>query len=138
MMPALKGRLTDSNKNLVAQTLSLIGKLAKAMGRAINREARPVLGPALRCICDSKPNVSRLVAGSAGDPGYGRRPYCYPVGQTNKLHLEPGLNRVVGAMCTYTTWAIRCLQRMHQLLLYEAMQQLWEGTQINRHQCCSP
>eukprot|EP00775_Hariotina_reticulata_P007310 gene7310-7523_t len=61
LMPALKGRLTDSNKNLIAQTLSLIGKLAKAMGRAIAREARPVLGPALRCICDSKPNVRAAV-----------------------------------------------------------------------------
>lgn len=56
-MPALKGRLSDSNKNLVAQTLSLLGKLAKAMGRAIAREARPVLGPAVRCICDSKHTV---------------------------------------------------------------------------------
>lgn len=57
-MPALKGRLSDSNKNLIAQALSVLGKLASAMGRAIAREARPVLAPAVRCICDSKANVS--------------------------------------------------------------------------------
>lgn len=62
LMPALKGRMADSNKNLIAQALSLLAKLAKAMGRAIAREARPVLGPALRCICDSKANVSVTTA----------------------------------------------------------------------------
>jgi hypothetical protein len=58
LMPALKGRFNDSNKNLIALALSLLAKLAKAMGRAIVREARPVMGPALRCLCDSKPFVS--------------------------------------------------------------------------------
>jgi hypothetical protein len=58
LMPALKGRFNDSNKNLIALVLALLAKLAKAMGRAIVREARPVLGPALRCLCDSKPFVS--------------------------------------------------------------------------------
>jgi cytoskeleton-associated protein 5 len=58
LMPALKGRFNDSNKNLIATALSLLAKLAKAMGRAIVREARPIMGPALRCLCDSKPFVS--------------------------------------------------------------------------------
>jgi cytoskeleton-associated protein 5 len=62
LMPALKGRFNDSNKNLIALALSLLAKLAKAMGRAIVREARPVLGPALRCLCDSKPFVSSSFA----------------------------------------------------------------------------
>lgn len=61
-MPALKSRLIDSNKNLIAAALQLLGKLAKAMGRAIAREARPVLSPAVRCICDSKANVGRKLA----------------------------------------------------------------------------
>jgi hypothetical protein len=40
--------------------LLLLAKLTKAMGRAIVREARPVMGPALRCLCDSKPFVSAV------------------------------------------------------------------------------
>ncbi|WIA20537.1 hypothetical protein OEZ85_004931 [Tetradesmus obliquus] len=87
LMPALKGRFNDSNKNLIALALTLLpccccrrccccccsnknlialaltllAKLAKAMGRGIAREARPVLGPALRCLCDSKPFVRAAV-----------------------------------------------------------------------------
>ncbi|KAF6262791.1 armadillo-type protein [Scenedesmus sp. NREL 46B-D3] len=61
LMPALKGRFNDSNKNLIAVALSLLAKLARAMGRAIVREARPVLGPALRCLCDSKSFVRAAV-----------------------------------------------------------------------------
>jgi hypothetical protein len=53
-MPALKGRFQDANRNLGAQALQLLASLAKAMGRPIAREARPVLGPAVKCICDSK------------------------------------------------------------------------------------
>lgn len=56
-MGGLKGRLSDTNKNLVIQTLALMGKLARAMGRPINREARPLLGPALKCLQDPKPTV---------------------------------------------------------------------------------
>jgi hypothetical protein len=62
-MPALKGRFNDSNKNLIALALQLLAKLAKAMGRAIVRESRPVMGPALRCLCDSKSFVSGTALG---------------------------------------------------------------------------
>ena len=58
LMTGLKQRMTDSNKNLVIQALQLVGKLAKAMGRPIAREARGVLGPSLRCLTDPKPMVS--------------------------------------------------------------------------------
>lgn len=57
-MPALKGRFQDANRNLGAQALLLMASLAKAMGRPVAREARPVLGPAVKCICDSKNVVS--------------------------------------------------------------------------------
>lgn len=57
LMPALKARFQDANRNLGAQTLLLLASLAKAMGRPIAREARPILGPGVKCICDSKPQV---------------------------------------------------------------------------------
>jgi cytoskeleton-associated protein 5 len=60
LMPALKQRMTDSNKNLVIQALQLLGKLAKAMGRPIAREARGVLGPAIKCLTDPKPMVGQV------------------------------------------------------------------------------
>ncbi len=56
-MGALKGRMSDSNKNLMAQALALTGKLARAMGKAIDRAARPLLGPALRNLSDNKASV---------------------------------------------------------------------------------
>lgn len=58
-MPALKARFQDANRNLGAQALLLVASLARAMGRPIAREARPVLGPAVKCICDSKNFVSQ-------------------------------------------------------------------------------
>lgn len=57
LMSALKPRFQDANRNLGAQTLLLVASLAKAMGRPIAREARPILGPAIKCICDSKTQV---------------------------------------------------------------------------------
>lgn len=44
---------------LPSQALQLVGKLAKAMGRAIGREARCVVGPAFKCLTDNKAMVSR-------------------------------------------------------------------------------
>jgi hypothetical protein len=59
LMPAIKARFQDANRNLGAQALLLLASLARAMGRPIAREARPVLGPAVKCICDSKTQVSK-------------------------------------------------------------------------------
>jgi hypothetical protein len=61
LLPALKNRFGDTNRNLGAQALLLLASLAKAMGKPIAREARPILGNAVACLCDSKNNVSRLV-----------------------------------------------------------------------------
>lgn len=41
------------------QAVCLLGKLAKAMGRPIERSAKPLLGPALRNITDQKVTVRR-------------------------------------------------------------------------------
>ena len=65
-MPALKARFQDANRNTGAQALLLLASLARAMGRPIVREARPILGPAVKCLCDSKPNVSWVFGHALG------------------------------------------------------------------------
>lgn len=58
-MPALKQRLADSNKNLAAAAVSLLGRLAKSLGgRPADRLCRPLLAPALKNLCDQKATVS--------------------------------------------------------------------------------
>lgn len=57
LFSGLKARMADSNKNLVVQALSLVGKLAKAMGKGINRSGSIVLAPALKNLSDNKHNV---------------------------------------------------------------------------------
>jgi len=52
---ALKGRMTDSNRNLAAKVLVLLGDIAKAMGPPFDRGARPVLlFPAVANLADNK------------------------------------------------------------------------------------
>ena len=43
LIPALKARLTDSNKNLVAMTVQLLGVLAAAVGKPIERYSKLIL-----------------------------------------------------------------------------------------------
>jgi cytoskeleton-associated protein 5 len=62
LLPELKKRLADSNKNLVVQALGLLARLARAMGRAIDRQGRPLLGPAVKNITDQKQTVRAAVA----------------------------------------------------------------------------
>ena len=52
-----QGRLTDTNKNLVAKALTLFGELAKAIGPAWERSGRPVLQQATTFIADIKKQV---------------------------------------------------------------------------------
>ena len=54
---AFKPRMSDSNKNLTVQALGLLAKLARAMGKAIDRAARQLLDPALKNISDQKAQV---------------------------------------------------------------------------------
>lgn len=54
--------MADTNKNLVVKALQLLGKLAKAMGKPIDRQARSLLGPALKNLSDNKPNVRAAVS----------------------------------------------------------------------------
>ncbi|CAD7700615.1 unnamed protein product [Ostreobium quekettii] len=63
---SLKARFADSNRNLTAQTLRLIAKIATAMGKAVDRQARFLLQPALACMSDSKTQVRAAVVEMMG------------------------------------------------------------------------
>ncbi len=54
----MQGRLVDSNRNLAAKVLLLLGQLATAMGPAFDRQGRFLLNPALLCLSDNKHQVS--------------------------------------------------------------------------------
>ena len=57
LFSALKGRMSDSNRNLTAQALRVVTKLASAMGQPIDKQGRVVVEPALNCITDNKHQV---------------------------------------------------------------------------------
>ncbi|KAG2440105.1 hypothetical protein HXX76_004219 [Chlamydomonas incerta] len=61
LLPELKKRLADSNKNLTTQALTVLGRIARAMGRAIDRNAKPLLAPAVKNITDQKQTVRAAV-----------------------------------------------------------------------------
>ncbi|CAA7020371.1 unnamed protein product [Microthlaspi erraticum] len=54
---ALRGRLLDSNKNLVMQTLTTIGGVASAMGPAVEKASKGILSDVLKCLGDNKKHM---------------------------------------------------------------------------------
>uniref|UniRef100_A0A7N6BFJ6 TOG domain-containing protein n=1 Tax=Anabas testudineus TaxID=64144 RepID=A0A7N6BFJ6_ANATE len=54
---ALKGRLSDSNKILVQQTLTILQQLATAMGPGLKQHVKALGIPVITVLGDSKPNV---------------------------------------------------------------------------------
>ncbi|KAG9440986.1 hypothetical protein H6P81_016840 [Aristolochia fimbriata] len=54
---ALRGRLYDSNKNLVMATLTTIGSIATAMGPAVDKSSKGILLDILKCLCDNKKHM---------------------------------------------------------------------------------
>ncbi|KAK3188824.1 hypothetical protein Dsin_028385 [Dipteronia sinensis] len=54
---ALKGRLYDSNKNLVMATLTTIGAVASAMGPTVEKSSKGILSDILKCIGDNKKHM---------------------------------------------------------------------------------
>ena len=56
-MCVVQGRMSDTNRNLTAKTLLLLGELAKAMGPAFEGVGRPLLSTAVGNISDSKSQV---------------------------------------------------------------------------------
>ncbi|KAM3352114.1 hypothetical protein ACQJBY_023785 [Aegilops geniculata] len=57
LFTALRGRLNDSNKNLVMATLSSIGVLASAMGPSVEKSSKGILADVLKCIGDNKKHM---------------------------------------------------------------------------------
>ncbi|CAN6462652.1 unnamed protein product [Victoria cruziana] len=51
---ALRGRLYDTNKNLVIATLSAIGNIASAMGPEVEKSSKKLLADVLKCLADNK------------------------------------------------------------------------------------
>ncbi|GMP72551.1 hypothetical protein CsSME_00030538 [Camellia sinensis var. sinensis] len=54
---ALRGRLYDSNKNLIMATLSTIGAVASAMGLAVEKSSKGILSDVLKCLGDNKKHM---------------------------------------------------------------------------------
>ncbi|CAI9087519.1 OLC1v1021600C1 [Oldenlandia corymbosa var. corymbosa] len=54
---ALRGRLSDSNKNLVMATLSTIGGIASSMGPAVDKSSKGILADVLKCLGDNKKHM---------------------------------------------------------------------------------
>ncbi|KAJ6423152.1 hypothetical protein OIU84_024144 [Salix udensis] len=54
---ALRGRLYDSNKNLIMTTLTTIGGIASAMGPAVEKSSKGVLSDILKCLGDNKKHM---------------------------------------------------------------------------------
>ncbi|XP_051126055.1 protein MOR1 [Andrographis paniculata] len=57
LLGALRGRLHDSNKNLIMATLSTVGALASAMGQPIEKTSKGILSDVLKCLGDNKKNM---------------------------------------------------------------------------------
>ncbi|CAE6031338.1 unnamed protein product [Arabidopsis arenosa] len=53
----LRGRLLDSNKNLVMQTLTTIGGVAAAMGPAVEKASKGILSDVVKCLGDNKKHM---------------------------------------------------------------------------------
>lgn len=57
LLGALKGRLYDSNKNLIMATLTTIGGVASAMGPAVEKSSKGILSDVLKCLGDNKKHM---------------------------------------------------------------------------------
>ncbi|OMO82735.1 Armadillo-like helical [Corchorus olitorius] len=54
---ALKGRLYDSNKNLIMATLTTLGGVAAALGPAVEKASKGILSDILKCLGDNKKHM---------------------------------------------------------------------------------
>ncbi|KAJ3162133.1 Microtubule-associated protein, microtubule dynamics during spindle orientation [Geranomyces michiganensis] len=57
LVPALKARLSDTNKNLGMNAVELIGNLAVATGKPFERHAKVLVGPVTSLLVDQKAHV---------------------------------------------------------------------------------
>ncbi|KAL3519697.1 hypothetical protein ACH5RR_017846 [Cinchona calisaya] len=58
---ALRGRLYDSNKNLIIATLSTIGGVASSMGAAVEKSSKGILSDVLKCLGDNKKHTRECI-----------------------------------------------------------------------------
>ncbi|KAL5195472.1 Protein MOR1 [Glycine soja] len=58
---ALRGRLVDSNKNIVMASLTTIGNVASAMGQAVEKASKGILSDVLKCLGDNKKHMRECV-----------------------------------------------------------------------------
>ena len=89
LVPALKLRMSDGNKNLVVQALGLLGKVAKAVGKPIERQGKQALEPALRNLHDIKPNV-RAAVGEMMDAWASVAGYDSLIAEVSHTYFKPG------------------------------------------------
>ncbi|KAF5193151.1 Mor1 [Thalictrum thalictroides] len=54
---ALRGRLYDSNKNLIMATLASVGGVASAMGPMVEKASKGILSDILKCLSDNKKHM---------------------------------------------------------------------------------
>ena len=70
--------MSDTNRNLTAKTLLLLGELAKAMGPAFEGVGRPLLSTAVGNLSDSKSQVRGYYVSSCHAKGVVGRVLCVP------------------------------------------------------------
>ncbi|XP_057424605.1 protein MOR1 [Lotus japonicus] len=58
---ALRGRLIDSNKNIVMASLTTLGNVASAMGPAVEKASKGTLSDILKCLSDNKKHMRECV-----------------------------------------------------------------------------
>ncbi|KAL3522236.1 hypothetical protein ACH5RR_015070, partial [Cinchona calisaya] len=58
---ALRGRLYDSNKNLIMATLSTIAGVASSMGAAVEKSSKGILSDVMKCLGDNKKHMRECV-----------------------------------------------------------------------------
>ncbi|KAI8588296.1 armadillo-type protein [Geranomyces variabilis] len=83
LMPALKARLSDSNKNLGMNAVELIGTLAVAVGKPFERYAKAIVGPVTGLLVDQKAHVRGASLASL-----------------EKIHSAIGLDSMIGPCAT--------------------------------------
>ncbi|XP_043688647.1 protein MOR1 isoform X3 [Telopea speciosissima] len=57
LFAALRGRLYDSNKNLIMATLATLGGVASAMGPSVEKASKGILSDVLKCLGDNKKHM---------------------------------------------------------------------------------
>ncbi|KAJ3412335.1 Microtubule-associated protein, microtubule dynamics during spindle orientation [Chytridiales sp. JEL 0842] len=84
LIPALKARLSDANKNLAMNTVEIVGNLAIAVGKPFDRHAKQILSPMATLLGDQKVHIrtAALTALENVFSATGIEPFVYAASQT--------------------------------------------------------